>query len=196
MPASPEGDAPKRIASVVEHRSVAEKEERMTESLSRAFVLDPGAGTALWTLGGRFTVKLGEGPSEGRLAVLEALAYRSTEPPLHIHHHEDEAWYILDGQMTFYIGDDSHVVTTGGFVFAPRGLPHTFTVEVEPTKVLVFVAPAGFDRFAVELGVPAASSSDTSLPDLPPPDILAPIAQRFGIEVVGPPRRISEAARS
>src|SRR4051812_8566786 len=105
--------------------------------------LRPGEGTSVWSLGGRFTVKVDQALSAGRFSLIEALALRATEPPLHIHTHEDEAWYVLDGQMTFYVGDETFTAPTGSFVYAPQGLPHTFTVDVEPTRVLVFASPAG-----------------------------------------------------
>jgi len=91
--------------------------------------------------------------------------------------------------MTFYVGDAAMTAEAGAFVFAPRGIPHTFTVDVEPTKVLVFTSPAGFERFAVELGDDA--TSDVPPPGLvvPSPDVLGPVAARYGIEVVGPSRR-------
>jgi len=69
----------------------------------------PNEGASFWSLGGRFTVKLEDEAADGRYSVVEAVAWHSTEPPLHIHHREDEAWYILDGQMTFYVGDDAFV---------------------------------------------------------------------------------------
>lgn len=151
----------------------------------------PGAGPSVWSLGGRFTVKLDEVASEGRLSLVEAVALRSTEPPLHVHHREDEAWYVLDGHMTFYVGDDAFDAPGGTFVYAPKGLPHTFTVDVEPTRVLVLAAPSGFEHFARELGTPA--TSDTPPPGLtvPGPDVLGPVGERYGIEVLGPPRRVS-----
>jgi mannose-6-phosphate isomerase-like protein (cupin superfamily) len=155
----------------------------------KPFVLKKGEGQSVWSLGGRFTLKVAEADANKRFSLVEALAFRSTEPPLHIHHNEDEAWYILDGQMTFYVGDDTMTATAGTFVFAPRGIPHTFTVDVEPTRVLVFAAPAGFERFALELG--GEATSDVPPPGLvvPGPDVLGPVAERYGIEVVGPPRR-------
>ena len=79
------------------------------------------------------------------------MAFRSAEPPLHIHHRKDEAWYILDGKMTFYVGDAVIEAIAGCFAFAPRGIPHTFTVDVEPTRVLVFASSAGFEHFALKL---------------------------------------------
>ena len=162
-----------------------------TPSGRAPFMLKAGEGDSVWSLGGRFTMKLTEGDAAGHLALVEALAFRTTEPPLHVHHREDEAWYILDGQMTFFVGDQALEARTGSFVFAPMGIPHTFTVDVEPTRVLVFAAPAGFERFALELGRVATSDDPPADLSVPGPEVLGPVASRYGIEVVGPPRRSS-----
>lgn len=158
----------------------------------RPYLLTPGEGESVWSLGGRFTVKVGESDSGGRFALVECLAFRSTEPPLHIHRNEDEAWYVLDGKMTFRVAEETLEAPGGSFVFAPKGIPHAFTVDVEPTRVLVFASPAGFERFALELGEPATSDEPPAGLALPGPDILGPAAERFGIEVVGPPLRTSD----
>jgi mannose-6-phosphate isomerase-like protein (cupin superfamily) len=155
-----------------------------------------GEGRSVWSLGGRFTVKLDGIASAGRFSIVEALALRTTEPPLHIHHREDEAWYILDGRMTFHVADQSLAATRGDFVIAPMGLPHTFTVDVEPSRVLVFAAPSGFEQFALELGESATSDLPPADLAVPEPAILAPVAERYGIEVVGPPWRIAHPAHS
>jgi mannose-6-phosphate isomerase-like protein (cupin superfamily) len=157
----------------------------------RPVLVRPGEGRSVWSLGGRFTVKLDDAGSAGRFSIVEALALRATEPPLHIHHREDEAWYVLDGRMTFYVGDDQLTATSGAFVLAPMGLPHTFTVDVEPSRVLVFATPSGFEHFALELGSPASSDVPPADLAVPGPDVLGPVAERYGIEVVGPPRRAS-----
>ena len=91
--------------------------------------------------------------------------------------------------MTFYVGEHVLEATAGCFVFAPRGLPHTFTVDVEPTRVLVFASPAGFEHFAIELGEPASSDNRPTDSAIPGPEVLGPVAERYGIEVLGPPRR-------
>ena len=90
--------------------------------------------------------------------------------------------------MTFYVGDAAMTAEAGAFVFAPRGIPHTFTVDVGPQRCSCS-SPAGFERFAVELGDDA--TSDVPPPGLvvPSPDVLGPVAARYGIEVVGPSRR-------
>lgn len=144
----------------------------------------------MWSLGGRFTVKVRGQDAEGRFSLVEGLAFQTTEPPVHIHHREDEARYVLDGKMTFYVGEETLEATTGSFVFAPKGIPHTFTVDVEPTRVLVFASPAGFEHFALELGEPASSDDPPAGLAVPGPEVLGPVAERYGIEVVGPPRRL------
>jgi hypothetical protein len=76
-------------------------------------------------------------------------------------------------------------------VYAPRGIPHTFTVDVEPTRVLVFASPGGFEHFALELGQPASSDAPPEEAAMPTPEVMAPVAERYGIEILGPPRRAS-----
>ena len=155
----------------------------------RPFMFKPGEGESVWSLGGRFTLKVAQADSEGRFALVDALAFRSTEPPLHVHHREDEAWYLIDGRMTFHVGDQVFKAEAGSFVYAPMGIPHAFTVDVEPTRVLVFATPAGFERFAGELGTRAESDEPPEGLSVPGPETLGPVAERYGIEVVGPPIR-------
>lgn len=155
----------------------------------RPFVVRPGEGRSIWSLGGHFTPKIGGADTDDHFSLVEALAWRSTEPPLHVHQREHEAWYVLEGQMTFQVGDQTLVAPTGSFAFAPKGLPHAFTVDVEPTRVLVLAAPGGFERFAAELGEPAFSEEQPAALGLPVPEVLAEVAARYGIEVVGPPLR-------
>ena len=163
----------------------------MTKGESRRpFIVRRGQGESVWSLGGRFTLKATRELSEGRFSLIEAVALRSTEPPRHIHHREDEAWYVLDGKMTFFVGDEVLTADAGTFVYAPMGIPHDFTVDIEPTRVLVFASPAGFEHFALELGRPATGDVPPSDVRMPGPDVLGPVAERYGIEVVGPPRRV------
>lgn len=153
------------------------------------FLLRAGEGESVWSLGGRFTIKLADASADGRFSLVESVAFRSTEPPLHVHQREDEAWYVLDGEMTFHVGDSVLNATSGSFVFAPMGIAHSFTVDVEPTRVLVLTAPSGFEHFALELGVPAGDDRPPSELTVPGPETLGPVAERYGIKIVGPPLR-------
>jgi hypothetical protein len=79
--------------------------------------------------------------------------------------------------------------TAGCFAFAPRGIAHTFTVDVEPTRVLVLASPAGFEHFAFELGEQAQDDTPPTNLAMPSPEVPGQVGERYGIEVVGPPRR-------
>ena len=125
------------------------------------------------------------------LAVLEIRAVRGAEPPLHLHHREDEAFYLLDGEMTFYIGDAVLEATAGSFVYAPRGVPHGFRLSSETVRMLAFLWPAGGVAQFRELGEPAPSLDIPPLPaGEPDPEFVArdiAVMARWGVETVGPP---------
>ena len=157
----------------------------------RPFLRRPRDPGALWSLGGRFTTLADTGDTAGAFALIEALAGPGTEPPLHVHHREHEAWYVLDGQLTFRVGDEELVATPGSFAFAPRGIAHAFTVDIEPSRVLILASPSGFEGFAAELGVPAIGDAMPADLALPGPEVFGPVAERYGIEVVGPPLRLA-----
>ena len=161
------------------------------ETTAAPFVARRGERDPIWSLGGHFTTKLDGNNTDGRFSLTEAVAFRTTEPPLHIHHREDEAWYVIDGQMTFFIGDKELVATAGSLVFGPKGVAHTFTVDTEPTRVLVLASPAGFEHFAADLGIPALTEEMPEDLVLPTPEVLGPVAERYGIALVGPPIRVA-----
>jgi len=63
-------------------------------------------------------------------------------PPLHVHPHTDEAFYVADGDATFRLGDRELPVTAGGLVFVPRGMPHTvWNSGDRPVRGLILVSP-------------------------------------------------------
>ena len=108
-------------------------------------------------------------------------------PPLHVHHREDEAFFVLAGRLRFVCGEEAIVAGPGAFVFLPRDVPHTFVVEgEEPAHLLTLVSPGGGEGFFVEAGRPPEGPG---LPPAGPPDIatLQRVAPRYGNEIVGPP---------
>jgi mannose-6-phosphate isomerase-like protein (cupin superfamily) len=71
------------------------------------------------------------GAAEGPFVIAEWADNGETSPqrpiaPLHVHHADDEAWYVLEGTLGFQLGDKEVVAAAGAAVFAPRGLPHTY----------------------------------------------------------------------
>jgi quercetin dioxygenase-like cupin family protein len=146
-------------------------------------------GERLWFLGTLVTIKSSAETTGGRVMVTENLAPPGGGSPLHVHHREDEWFYVLDGQLTFWVGGEVVEAPAGAFVFGPRDVPHTFLVSSqEPARFLLVTEPAGFEGFVRALGQPAESPT---LPPPPsePPDMqrLAGIAAEYGLEILGPP---------
>src|SRR5690348_11163325 len=106
------------------------------------YVLAAGSGKALSWFTSAVTLK-----ASGReLGVAEIVIGPGDEPPLHVHKNEDEWFYMLDGQVTFHAGGESHLGSAGAFVCFPRGIPHTFTVESPTARFLLMNTPGGFER--------------------------------------------------
>jgi quercetin dioxygenase-like cupin family protein len=145
-------------------------------------------GEALWAFGALMTIKASAEATDGRVSVHEQLASRGTGSPLHVHRREDEWFYVIEGQLTFWVGGEVIEAPAGSFVYGPRDIPHTFEVASEEARFLVVTEPAGFDRFARAAGVPARSLTIPPPPsETPDPGKMAAVAAEFGIEVIGPP---------
>ncbi|MFI5638803.1 cupin domain-containing protein [Streptomyces goshikiensis] len=145
-------------------------------------------GEALWFLDFLAKVKGSSAEMNGASSVVEFLGRSGSGSPLHVHHHDDEWWYVLDGEMTFWVAGREFPATAGSFVYGPRHAPHTFLVTSAEARFLHVTEPGGFDGFLRELARPARSleipSDVNALPDLE--HILA-VAAPYGIEVLGPP---------
>jgi len=150
--------------------------------------LAPGAGEALWAFGCLITVKSSAATTGGAVAVLEHLAARGAGSPLHVHHREDEWFYVMDGVLTFWVDGQVIEAPAGSFVYGPRDLPHTFAVTSERAHFLVVTQPAGFEGMLRALGEPAPS---LTIPPAPtePPDMarITEVLTEYGIELLGPP---------
>jgi mannose-6-phosphate isomerase-like protein (cupin superfamily) len=151
-------------------------------------VTPPGHGTAIWHLDTLKTFIALADDTGGRLTAWEELLPQRSSPPLHVHAGEDEAWFVLDGALTFQVGDRTGSVEAGTFVWAPRGLPHTFRVDSPTARLLGLALPGGFDRFVRATGRPAEAAA---LPPPPegPPDMagLVAAAREHGMQILGPP---------
>lgn len=142
---------------------------------------------SIWFLDCLIRVLSGSDGPEGRYAVLEITAPAGSHPPPHVHHNEDEGFYVLEGELTLYTPGHEVTLPPGAFANGPQGVPHTFRVGPEGVRMLVISAPAGFVAFVQELGVPAERDEPPVLDG--PADLvrLAEVAARHGIEFVGAP---------
>jgi len=149
--------------------------------------LRPGEGQALWFLRNRIIVKATAETTGGAFGLVETLIAPGFSPPMHVHHREDESFYVLDGEMTMQCGERRFCAEAGAFVFLPRGVPHSFVVEGDrPARVLTLLTPGGGEGVFIEGG---RTPDADGLPPLTPPDIeaLTRVSGRYGAEIVGPP---------
>ena len=159
-----------------------------SSTATHPYHLDADEGPALWHLGGLLTFKATSENTGGRLWVHEALGGRGLAPPMHRHAHEDEAFYVLEGELSLYVGDDVITVGPGAFAWAPRDVAHTYCVESERARFLAFSTEGGLDRFFFATGEPAGALTLPPPADGPPDiDALVRTAAEYGVEVLGPP---------
>ena len=112
-----------------------------TQLLTQPYHLPRDGGPARWHLGALLNFKATSEQTAGRLWTKELLAERGMATPVHRHSREDEAFYILDGQVSVYVGDDVVRPGAGDFLWAPRDVPHAFCVESVQARLLVALAP-------------------------------------------------------
>jgi quercetin dioxygenase-like cupin family protein len=136
------------------------------------YVLAPDEGDARWHMGCLFDWKAVGEQTGGWLSIVEVTVVKGVEPPLHVHTREEEAFYVLDGEIDFQVGDDVRAARPGSFVFGPRGVPHTFALRSDTARMLIVLAPSGQEHVFHEFGEPARQRT------LQPEPIPSPILPR------------------
>jgi quercetin dioxygenase-like cupin family protein len=150
--------------------------------------MQQGEGEARWFLGALATIKSSGETTGGRVAVTENWAPRGHGSPLHVHHNEDEWFYVLSGELTFWVDGRVTTATEGSFVYGPRDVPHTFTVSSDEARFLLVIEPAGFENFLRALSEPAQSLTLPPASVEPPAmDAMMAAAAEYGLEILGPP---------
>src|SRR3954453_6378033 len=153
-----------------------------------------GEGERMWFAGGGvFTWKATAQETGGAFLLIEDHLERGKVTPLHRHPDQDEAIYVLHGELVAHVEDEDHPVGPGGLFFAPRGVPHAFMVASETAHVLSVQTPGSGESFYREAGEPASSREETERPaDWPR---LRAVAERSScIDILGPPPFAAERA--
>jgi quercetin dioxygenase-like cupin family protein len=154
-------------------------------------VLSRGEGRSIWLAGDRYTIKTSGRDSGGAFTLIEALVPPGGGPPPHIHSREDEAFYVLDGEVTFHADGNSFKATDGAWITLARGSRHHFRNDGSTlAHMLILASPAGIDEYFLEAGTPAEAGH--TQPVLPTPEEIArliALAPKYGVEIFAPPHQ-------
>jgi quercetin dioxygenase-like cupin family protein len=157
----------------------------MNVSTGAAVVVRAGEGRAVrWGPAGVVRVLAGADSTNGSFSLVEVTEEPGSAAPLHVHHGEAEGFYVLEGAIELTCGADTLTARTGDFVYAPRDVPHAYTVVGdEPARVLLLFSRPGFESFFVEAGTPL----DEPPAGPPDPERLRRIVEKYDMELIGEP---------
>ena len=146
-----------------------------------------GEGEQMWFAGGGvFTWKVTAAETGGEFFLIEDKMVRGKRTPLHLHPNQDEALYVLEGELLVDVEGEQSRVGPGGIFFAPRGVAHAFMVVSQTARVLGLMTPGAGESFYRDAGEPLDATTDASRP----PDWarLREVAERSDtITLLGPP---------
>ncbi len=159
----------------------------MSTDERRAAYVPPGEGKKLWVADELMTFVVSGEDTGGAYSLTDSVVPPQGGPPPHIHHREDEAFWVLEGELEVFVGEDAFRVGAGSFVHLPRGVLHAYkNVGATPARFLTLIVPAGLEKFFEEVGKPGTDLSS------PPPfeeadvDRLLALAPKYGAEILPP----------
>ena len=168
-----------------------EREKIMAQETMPSQGLQPVAvgkdeGDARWWFGGLAVIKATAADTGGQMSIIEITEPPGAEAPLHVHHREDEGFWLLEGSATFEVGDTTIEAEAGDYLFGPRDIPHRYTVGPAGCRMLFIMTPGGFEDLVIAMSEPAGGRT------LPPPsdeepdwERVAAIAKAHGAELLG-----------
>jgi quercetin dioxygenase-like cupin family protein len=137
--------------------------------MTDALAVRSGEGEARWWLGALAVIKATAADTAGHMTVVDVTDPPGVEAPLHVHHKEDEAFWVLEGDVTFEVGGKTIEASAGDFVFGPRDIPHRYKVGDAGSRMLFILTPGGFEDLVRATSEPARSRTlppaDEAMPD-------------------------------
>jgi quercetin dioxygenase-like cupin family protein len=148
-------------------------------------VLTAGEGRSIWVVGDLYTIKASGKDTGGKFALIEAEVLPGGGPPPHVHSREDEAFYILEGELEFHADGQRFVATAGAWVTLARGSLHHFRNTGSSTaRMLIVATPSGLEDFFVEVGREAVEGETE--PVVPSPEDIQKLlatAPKYGLDI-------------
>ena len=153
--------------------------------IKQTYVESNTSAPAYWQVGILWAMLATGDQTAGQFSLMEEWCPKNSGPPPH-YHDQDEAFYVIEGDITFMSNGQQLQVSNGGFIAIPSGSIHSFRVDSNTAHILNFYSPAGFEQ----MGVPAPTRT------IPPADFKEPpvdmtkmmeLFQKYGMHVVKDP---------
>jgi len=119
--------------------------------------------------GGYFQTLIAPQQTGNALALLELTLPKGAEPPLHVHTNEDEAFYVLDGEISVTVGDNVTILKRGEALFAPRNVPHSFKILTERATLMNLITPGSLWNYFIAFSEPLSELPGTIAAPVAPP---------------------------
>lgn len=164
---------------------------------NKAYVLAEDAGVYdIWFPSvprepGRYRAKVAAEQTAGRLSQVHMVERRGAAPPVHMHHDADETLYVIDGEVSVFLGDERIEAGAGSYVFVPKRAVHTWLVRSRQASMLLTLAPAGLEGFFAEVGLPASPGEPSKPIDVDLQEMNRR-AEAYGVEFLGPPPTLDD----
>jgi quercetin dioxygenase-like cupin family protein len=142
---------------------------------------DSPLARSIWFLGGLMTFHAESASTNGQFSLVEVSGKPGGEPPMHVHQNEDELFYVLEGKLRVFRGNQELTLNAGDAACLPRNVPHTFKIVSKYARWLAYITPAGFEGYFREVGQPAERLAPKEIVESPDPAKLAHVAGKYGI---------------
>ncbi len=144
----------------------------------------PNEGQTVAVVGDVYRFMATGDDTDGRYAMFETVVRPGGGPPPHIHSREEESFYVVEGEITFQVGDQRIVAKAGTFANMPVGSLHSFRNDTnKPARMIISVVPAGLEKMFLEVGQPVAFGLQAPPPSQAEIDKLLAVAPSYGIEI-------------
>jgi len=156
-----------------------------TAAKTEAVVVRSGEGQTLrWGPEGTIRIIAGASTTDQSFSIVESTEPPGSGAPLHVHHSEAEAFYILEGAVELTCGAQTATAHAGDFVYTPREVPHKFVVAGnKPARMLMLFSRPGFEMFFAEGGSPLHQP-----PAGPPnPEAFRRLVEKYDMELLQVP---------
>jgi quercetin dioxygenase-like cupin family protein len=166
----------------------------MTQETSQLASLAPVAvagaeGEARWWYDHLAVIKATADNTGGQMTIVEVTGPPDWEGPLHVHHNEDESFWVLDGSAVIEIGDHTIKARAGDYVLGPKHIPHRYTTGPDGCRMLFILTPGGFEDVLRATSIRAASRTLPPPAESPPSDEdmarMQAAIQAHGCELLG-----------